>query len=181
MVRAFVRERNGVSIPFVSPGIHAPISALCRILPFPFVRQTLSCPCGIRSRIFKGHPRHRLVVPTRRIRSILPIPEKVQIILRMIVSRIEKRLELCVGHRIFVDPERLDVHRMIVKASRGILPRILHVDPDVIETFDLDSGYAKIESRLRGSSPYPQAVPRAAWFGRWVRSAEVPLSTHARK
>src|SRR5260370_17380720 len=37
------------------------------------------------------------------------------------------------------------MHRMIVKASRGILPRILHVDSDVIETFDLDSGYAKIE------------------------------------
>src|SRR5260370_40942303 len=102
---SFVRHWNGLSIPCVSPGIHASISALCCILPFPFVRQTFSRPRGISSSIFKGHPRHRLVVPTRRIRTILPIPEKVHIILRMITSRIAKLLNLSVGHRVSIDPE----------------------------------------------------------------------------
>src|SRR5258708_7306988 len=102
---SFLRHWNGVSIPCVSPGVHAAISALCRILPFPFVREAFSRPRGISSSIFKGHPRHRLVVPTRRIRAILPIPEEVQIILRMIMSGIEKLLKLCIGHRIFIDPE----------------------------------------------------------------------------
>src|SRR5216684_3571518 len=102
---SFVRHWHGVSIPCVSPWIHASIRTLCRILPLPFMRQTLSRPRSISSSIFKGHPRHRLVVPAGRIRAILPIPEEVQIILRMIMSRLEKLLKLCVGDRIFIDPE----------------------------------------------------------------------------
>src|SRR5713226_571825 len=60
---SFLRHWNGVSIPCVSPGIHASIGALCRILPFPLVRQTFSRPHRISTSIFKGHPRHRFVVP----------------------------------------------------------------------------------------------------------------------
>ena len=47
------------------------------------------------------------------------------------MRRIEKLLELRVGHRVLVDEERRDLHRLLVKAARRILPRILHVDAGI--------------------------------------------------
>ena len=57
----------------------------------------------------------------------------------MVVGGIEELLELRVGHRILIDLERLDVHRMLVEPARRILPWILHVDADVVEAFDLNA------------------------------------------
>src|ERR1035437_5955686 len=54
------------------------------------------------------------------------------------------------------------MHGMIMKATRGILPRILHVTTDVIEPFNLDTGYTKIE--IRFGDLYP-----IRWrFRRWL-------------
>src|ERR1035437_3819113 len=102
---ALVRHWNRVGIPRVSPRICAPIRALRCILPFPFMRQTLPCPCRVGASILQGHPRHGLVLPTCRIRAVLPVPEEIQIILRMVMSSIEKLLKLRIGHWILVNPE----------------------------------------------------------------------------
>ena len=45
-----------------------------------------------------------------------------------IVRRIEKLLELRIGHGILVDEEGRDLHRVLVEAARRVLPWILHVD-----------------------------------------------------
>src|SRR5216684_5098281 len=49
---SFLRHWNSISIPCVSPGIYASVRTLCRVLPFPFVWQTLSRPRRISSSIF---------------------------------------------------------------------------------------------------------------------------------
>src|ERR1700733_2082714 len=102
---ALVWRRNCGGIPGVSPWVDASIRPLGCILPLPFVRQTLSGPARIGARIFKRHPGHRLVIPTRGISPIAPLAEKVQIILGTVVGRIKKFFELSIGHRILVDPE----------------------------------------------------------------------------
>ena len=61
---------------------------------------------------------------------------------------IEKLLELRVGYRILIDPERFDVHGMVVETPRGILPGILHINPDIIEAFDLNPFNAELKISL---------------------------------
>src|SRR5712691_4655456 len=120
---ALVGGRNRVCIPCVTPRIDATISTLCRVLPLPLVGQALAGPGSIGTRIFQRHPCDRFVVPALGIFPVLPLAEKIQIVLRMIVSRIEKLLELRIGYWILVDPERFDVHRVVMETSRSVLPR----------------------------------------------------------
>src|ERR1700678_1134868 len=134
---ALVWRRNCGGIPRISPWVDPSIRSLGCILPLPLMRQTLPGPARVGSRIFQRHPCYWLVIPTGRINSVAPLAEKVQIILGMVVGRIKKFFELSIRHRILVDPEWLHMHGMIVKAPRRILPRILHIDADVIESFNL--------------------------------------------
>src|SRR5580698_8890358 len=105
-------------IPLVAPGIQAAICALGSVLPLPLVGQALSSPTRIGARVLLGDPRHRLVLPSLRVSSVLPIAEKIQIIFGMIVAGVEEFLEFGIRDRVLVDIERLDLQRMFVKAPR---------------------------------------------------------------
>src|SRR6266481_5540253 len=61
-----IRFRNGGRVPLVAPGIDAAIGALRRILPLPFVRQTLLYPGGVSSRILECNPSNGPIIPARR-------------------------------------------------------------------------------------------------------------------
>src|SRR5215469_3314487 len=145
--------RNGISfrVPTVSPGIEPSIRSLRCILPLPFMGQTLACPGRVRPRILQRDPRNRLTVPARWEVAVLPVAQKIKIILRMVVSRIQKPFELCIRHRTFVDPERIDVHGMIVETSRSVFPGILDVYTYVVEAFNLNTFHTKLE--LCGRNP----------------------------
>src|SRR5260370_20953617 len=69
----------------------------------------------------------------------------------MMVGDIDELLELRVGYWILVDPERLEMHRVVMEASRSILPRILHINPDIIEAFNLNAFNTELEVSLRNS------------------------------
>ena len=85
----------------------------------------------------------------------------------MIVGGVEKLLELRVGDRILVDVERLDLQRVFVKAARRIFPRILHIDADIVESFDFDSRDLEEKVALRESLPSLPDAPVAAFVG-WI-------------
>ena len=63
---------------------------------------------------------------------------------------------------ILVDVERLDVHRMLVKPPRRVLPRILHIHADVVDAFNLDSGHSNRKS-ASGILIMPAGVSIAAF------------------
>ena len=142
---ALVRNGHGVGIPCVAPRVEASIGSLGRVLPLPLVRQPLPCPGCIGARVFKRNPSDGLVVPACRIGAVAPVTQEIQIVVWMVVGRVEKFLELRVRDWIFVDPERLHVHGMIMKASRRILPGILNVHADIVETLNLNSLHTKAE------------------------------------
>src|ERR1700678_2021755 len=144
-----VRQRHGAVVPLVTPRIEASIGALGCVLPFPFGWEALSSPTRIGPRVFLGDPGHRFVPPFTGIGSVLPVAKKIQIIFRVIVGRIQKLLELIVGHRILIDVKRLHLHGALVKTPRRIPPGILYVNPNIIEALNLDSGDLKKEIVLR--------------------------------
>ncbi len=57
----------------------------------------------------------------------------------MIVSRIQKFFELCVGHRVLIHIERGDMHLVLVIATRGVFPGILHIYARIVEALDLNA------------------------------------------
>ncbi len=65
------------------------------------------------------------------------------------MGRVDEFLELHIAHRILINPERLDPHRVVVEAARCLLPRILHINPDVVKAFDLDALNPKFEVAFR--------------------------------
>src|SRR5208282_4395048 len=95
---ALVRRWNRGSIPLISPRIKPAVGARGGVLPFPFVRQALASPGGVRARILQRNPGDRFVRPTLRVGSILPVAQEIQIVGWAIVRRIQKLLELSVGH-----------------------------------------------------------------------------------
>src|SRR6266481_6875899 len=82
---ALVRSGDRGSIPLIPPRVKPAIGALGGILPLPFARQPLSSPGGIRARILQGNPCDRLVPPTLRVCSILPVAQEIQVICRTIM------------------------------------------------------------------------------------------------
>src|SRR5579872_560644 len=133
-----VRNRHRLRFPIVAPRIESLVCSLCGILPFPLMRQALSRPSSISSRVFEGNPNHGLVVPACGVVSVRPVPEEVKIVLGMIVSGIQKFLELRIRDWVFVNPERPHMHGMIMKAAWGILPCVLYIHANIVEAFDLD-------------------------------------------
>ena len=65
------------------------------------------------------------------------------------MSCLQELLELGIGHWIFVDIERLDMHLMHVVAAGRILPRILHVHTNVIATLDHNADGLELEIGFR--------------------------------
>src|SRR5579863_970188 len=57
----------------------------------------------------------------------------------MVVSCVEKTLEVLVGDRILVDVESLHMHEMLMKAAGRVLPWILHIHSFVVGAFDFNS------------------------------------------
>ena len=129
----------GLTGPQVSPRIHPAVGTLRSVLPLPLVRQAFACPLRVGACIFDRDPGNRLVVPACRVRSIGPVLEKVVIVCGVVVSRIEKTLELAVGHRVLVHPERCDVQLVLVIAACRVLPWVLEVDAFVVHAFNLDA------------------------------------------
>ncbi len=71
---------------------------------------------------------------------------------------------------------------MFVEAPRSILPGILHVDPNVVEAFDLDSLHLEEKVRRRESSPcLPERALCAVWWLQSARFAVAALSIRASK
>src|SRR5277367_2498075 len=88
-----VSYRHSGFVPLVAPRIELAVRTLGCVLPFPLMRQALSRPVRVGARIFLRDPRHRLVFPSRRIASIFPIAEKIQVILGVVVGGIQELLE----------------------------------------------------------------------------------------
>src|ERR1700734_1862560 len=86
-------------IPLVAPGIQQVICALGR-LPPPPRGQALSRPSRIGAPSLLGDPRHRLVLPSLRVSSVLPIAEKILIIFGMIVAGGEEFFEFGIFDRV---------------------------------------------------------------------------------
>src|SRR3982074_1343729 len=80
----------GSRIPCVSPRVCAVVRSLSRVLPFPLVWKPLPSPRRIRASVFQRDPRHGFPTPTVRISTVLPIEQKVMVVLGMIVCRIQK-------------------------------------------------------------------------------------------
>ena len=123
---SFVRNRNDTCIPAISPRIGPAIASLRGILPLPLVRKPFSSPSGIGPGIFERNPGNWLIGPSLRIGSIFPVAEEVQIILRMIVSGIQERLEFRIRDRVFVDIERANLDRKSTRlnSSHGGISRM---------------------------------------------------------
>src|SRR5262252_9476640 len=91
---ALVGHRNCVWLPFIAPRVNASVGSLRGVLPLPLVGKALARPRCIGTRVFKGNPGDRLVLPARWIRAAPPIAQKIQIVTRMVARRIQKTLEL---------------------------------------------------------------------------------------
>ena len=63
----------------------------------------------------------------------------------MILRGVQELLEVRIGYRIAVHVERFHHEQMVVTAARRVFPRILHIQTDPVESFNLDTGYLKIE------------------------------------
>src|SRR5271170_7631771 len=114
---AFVCAWNCFGAPRVAPGIDSAIRSLRSILPLPLVGQTFSSPGSVRASVFQRNPGYRFVAPAVGIGSVLPIMQKVQIILRVIMRCIQKSLKLFVRYRVLIDPEHIHVHFMQMVAA----------------------------------------------------------------
>src|SRR5208337_2396594 len=133
-----IRRRYGTRFPRIAPWIDATVGSLGRILPLPFVWQSFFGPLGIVARVLERNPSDWLVRPSLWIRPVCPVSKKVRIILRVIVSCLEKLLEVKVGDGVLVNVERLYLHAVFVKAARRVFPRILHINTNVIGAFNLN-------------------------------------------
>src|SRR5882762_6560473 len=100
----------GSRIPCVSPRVSAVVQSLSRVLPFPLVRKPLPSPRRIGASVFQRHPRHGLRTPTIRISTVLPVAQKVMVVLGMIVCRIQKLFVIGVSNRIAIDVKGLHLH-----------------------------------------------------------------------
>src|SRR5271163_2026751 len=110
-------------VPEITPWIDAVlIAALGRVLPLPIVWQPFSRPPRIGARIFESDPGHRLISPSLRICAILPILQKVLIILRMVLRSIQKLLEFGIRDRKFVHVESVNMHSMFVETPWRVFP-----------------------------------------------------------
>ncbi len=101
--------------------------------------QALAGPLRIGARVFHETQVTGCLAQPFGIGAVLPVLEKVPSSLRVIVGGVEELLELGVGHGILVHVEGLDLHAVLVEAPRTVLPRILHVDADVVVAFDLSA------------------------------------------
>src|SRR5580692_2610058 len=135
----FIGHGRRAAVPLVTPRIEAAVRALGCVLPLPLMRQAFSSPTRVCPCVFLRDPGHRFIFPSRGIGPILPIAEKIQVVFGMIVGRVQKLLEFSVCNRVLIDIKRSDVHGVLMKASRGILPRILDIDADIVESLNLDS------------------------------------------
>ena len=138
---ALVGNGHRLGIPRVAPGVRASIASLRRVLPFPFVGQTFSRPLRIRSCILQRNPGDWLIGPSLRVGSSLPIPEEVNVILGVVMGRVEKLLEILVRHRVLIEIKRTHRNALFVEASRRIFPRILNIDSGIIGAFNLHAFY----------------------------------------
>src|SRR5580704_5514477 len=129
---ALVPTGDRRSIPLVSPRIQAAVGACGGVLPLPFVWQALARPGGVDARIFERNPGDRLVCRTRGVGAIPPVAQEIQVILGLIVRGVQKLFELGVGYRVFVHPEGLYVNDVLMISARGVFPRVLDVDADVV-------------------------------------------------
>src|SRR5882762_9766187 len=101
---------SGTRIPCVSPRVSAVVRSLSRVLPFPFVWKPRPSPRRIRASVFQRHPRHGLRIPTVRISTVLPIAQKIVVVLGLIVCRIQELFVVGVRNRIAIDVKGLHLH-----------------------------------------------------------------------
>src|SRR5580692_462412 len=109
---SLVWHGNRRRVPIIAPRIEASVRALRGVLPLPFMREAFACPRCIGARILECDPRHGFVPSALWRRAVLPVEQKIQVVLGMVMRSIEKFFELLVGYWIFVDPERLHVHHV---------------------------------------------------------------------
>src|ERR1700679_1159406 len=76
----------------------------------------------------------------------------------MVVRCVQKFLELSVRNRVLIHIEGPYLHLVFVKASGRILPRILHIDFNVIRPFNLDASNLEDE---RGARDFDHTFRRA--------------------
>src|SRR5476651_2625528 len=86
----FIRHWNRAGVPLLTPRIEASVGALRGVLPLPLMRQALAGPGGKSTSVFKRNPGHGTTIPTLREVAVLPIPQEVQHVLRLIVGGIEE-------------------------------------------------------------------------------------------
>ena len=111
--------------------------------------QTFASPFGVRSRILDRHPSHRFVLPSLGIGAISPVAQKIVIILWVVFGGIEECLELSIGYGSPIEIETRNMNAMTMRASRCVLPGILHIDTWIVSAFDFDAVYLKVVVALR--------------------------------
>src|SRR5580700_5631288 len=67
----------------------------------------------------------------------------------MVVRHIQKLLELSIRDRILIDVKRFYAHGMLMETARGILPRILDVNTNIVRSFDFYSTHSEEKIRFR--------------------------------
>src|ERR1017187_653138 len=87
----------------VSPWKLPAIVALCRILPFPFMRKALACPLCILASVLDRNPSYWFVGRPFGECTALPVFKEIEIVLGMVLRRIQKGFEFGIGDRILVD------------------------------------------------------------------------------
>src|ERR1035438_1882920 len=133
--------------------------------PLPLVRQPLAGPLGVGPRILERDPGHPMLLPAFGIAATRPVAEKVDGVLRSVVSGVEKLFELRIGYRKHVDKKRSNLHGLFVEAARGVFPWVLNIDAGGRVAFDLRPSY--LRSELAAWDPHHAFWCFGRGLGRW--------------
>src|SRR5580698_3383690 len=112
------------------------------------MRKTFVTPGGVGAGILDRYPCDGLVIPTFGIAAILPtLPaaQKVVIVLRVIVGRIQEFTELGIGYGRSVDIKTMYVDLVPVETPRNIFPRILHIRSGIVAAFNFDAAHFEVD------------------------------------
>src|ERR1700676_5043825 len=108
------------------------------------MREPLMSPRRIRASVFDRDPRHRLVVPPRRVIAVLPRSQEVVIVLWMIVGGIYEFLEFGIRYRRPIDIKRVQVHSMAMKSTCVRFPWILHIYSRIVSPLYFNATHLKV-------------------------------------
>src|SRR5579864_6040548 len=115
------------------------------------MRESLSGPTGVGSRIFHGNPSYRLVCPPWWKVSIFPVAQEIMIVPWVIGGRIQELFELGVGHGNPINIETVHMNALPMKAPWTLFPGILYIDSGIVAAFDFNPTYLKIVVPFRNA------------------------------